>query len=228
LLTEPSQIIDVDLPLLDDDETSKGTQLPQSPQIPSLPSINHGNTSPGSLSSQSGSDDGVDDSPSTDFYSKKPFAAAAILLPLFIGILAVTTIGKFTTWRVIVFNILLAPVYFCIFTTTSLHMEYWGRKLPRKLRWICKLIPFLAFSPFVVECIRLITNYAFAVSLVIVIPLFLFYVIWCIVHGAVVSIKYRIRRQANTVDQLENNQSILTSSKQSNITTTEINGHQAP
>jgi hypothetical protein len=148
--------------------------------------------------------DGIQDSPKSDFYRKRPFVIASILLPLLVAMLAVTTVGKFTTWRVLVFNICLAPLYFCIFIVTSLHMESWSHKF-RKAKLIFSLPPFLAFSPFVIQCFRQITDYAFGWSVVIVVPLLVLYLSWCIICWLLsLLIKYsRQRRLARSKEGSE-------------------------
>jgi hypothetical protein len=153
----------------------------------------------------------IKDRPGFDFYSKKSFATASIILPLLVAMLAVTTVGKFVTWRVLVFNICLAPFYFCVFIVTSLHMESWSHKF-RKARLIFSLLPFLAFSPFVIECFRQVTDYAYGWSVVIVLPLFVLYIIWCILCW-LVSLLFKYYRRSSLAQPNDKSDSSSQSSR---------------
>jgi hypothetical protein len=141
---------------------------------------------------------GIKDNPRCDFYEKKHFAAATILLPLLIAMLAVTTVGQgqLITWRVITFNICLAPVYFSTFIIISFYMEYLSQKFP-KARVFLMLFPFLAFSPFIIEAFPQITALAYGFSLILVIPLIILYVLWCFIHWGAFHLERNWRRRMN-------------------------------
>jgi hypothetical protein len=142
--------------------------------------------------------DGVKDNPRYDFYEKKHFAAATILLPLLIALLAVSTVGegRLITWRVIVFNICLAPVYFSTFVILSFYMESWGERF-QKVKFFLLLIPFLAFSPFIIEVFPQVTGFAFGFSVMLVVPLIILYIAWCLIYWVAFYVKTSLIQRRN-------------------------------
>lgn len=137
-------------------------------------------------------DDGVNDGPSQNLYDQWPFAAAVLLLPVLVATLGVATIGKLITWRLITANIGLSPFFFSIFIIFSFGMERLSRKFP-KGRAVFKIIPFLSFTPFIVENFSSIFLHrhpdaigeVYAVSLAAVMVLTVLYIlgsfcVWCV------------------------------------------------
>ena len=148
-------------------------------------------------------DDGINDGPNQNLYDQWPFATAVLLLPVLVATLAVATIGKLITWRIIVANIGLSPFYFSIFIIFSFGMERLSRKFP-KGRAVFKLIPFLSFTPFIAENFSRIflrrhpdaIGYVYAWSLVAVVVLVILYILGSFCVWAVFSIRAAIRKLA--------------------------------
>jgi hypothetical protein len=139
-------------------------------------------------------DDGIQDAPTIDFYDKKPFVAATVLLPIFIATLVITTGEDYVVWKVVVFNIVLAPFYFATFTVCSFYMEALSHKF-RKARFVFKLVPFLAFAPFIVEAFPRVTNVVYGVSMLLVVPMFVVYVLFCFIYFTYFHLKKRYSKK---------------------------------
>jgi hypothetical protein len=141
-------------------------------------------------------DDGINDGPNQNLYDQWPFAAAVLLLPVLVATLAVATIGKLITWRLIMSNIGLSPFYFSIFIIFSFGMERLSRKFP-KGRAVFKLIPFLSFTPFILENFSRIflrrhpaaIGYVYAWSLLAVVVLVILYIVGSFCVWVVFSIR---------------------------------------
>jgi hypothetical protein len=148
-------------------------------------------------------DDGINDGPSQNLYDQRPFAAAVLLLPVLVATLAVATIGKLITWRIIMANIGLSPFFFSTFMIFSFGMERLSRKFP-KGRGVFKLIPFLSFTPFIIENFSSIflqrhpdaTGYVYAISLVAVVVLIILYILGSFCVWTVFSLRAAMRRPA--------------------------------
>jgi len=129
-------------------------------------------------------DDGINDGPNQNLYEEWPFAAAVLLLPVLVATLAVATIGKLITWRVIMANIGLSPFFFSTFMIVSFGMKRLSRKFP-KGRVFFKLFPFLSFTPFIIENFSGIflsrhpdaTGYVYAFSLLAMVVLVVLYIV---------------------------------------------------
>jgi hypothetical protein len=163
-------------------------------------------------------EDGIDDDPKRDFYKKTTFAWAALLLPLILATIAVATVHTTITWRVVALNSLLTPIYFTAFVITSFWMEGFTHKFPMG-RYVFKLVPFLMFSPYIIQTIPQTVSWSFGICVVVTAPIVGLYVIWCLIYWGSLEIKLALeRRRAAQVVEPKKDNSVSDSSEKITIT----------
>lgn len=97
-------------------------------------------------------------------------------------------------------------------------MESFAHKFPIG-RYVFKLIPFLTFSPYVIQTIPQTVEWSFGLCVVITAPILVLYIIWCFIYWAYLEIGLALaRRKAAKGDGPKQDNSVTKSSDEITIT----------